>query len=118
MGRSQGVQNPSRPRLPPVSVSGGVRELLQFNAANLRDDLLEVTGLNLGLRPPGAVKRGIPLRVEVSVVFEEQRIQDVHIVSGQFSHRWPVSHWATPFVPRHETILHYARWIQRQPHLL
>lgn len=66
--------------------SGDVRALLRFESVELRGDLLAVMGIHWGLRPPGAVKKGIPIRVGAALVFEEQQT-----LGGQRVHwQWPL----------------------------
>ena len=50
------------PRLPPISLSGDHRPLLQFKPSELRQDLMDVVGFHLGLSPPGVDSSFVPSR--------------------------------------------------------
>ena len=50
---SRGYHVTQVPRLPPISLSGDHRPLLQFEPSELRQDLMDVMGFHLGLSPPG-----------------------------------------------------------------
>ena len=114
------------PRLPPIATSGDVRPLLPFEPSELRGDLMTVMGFHLGLSPPLEDSSHVPTRqVAVDVLRMRTRLTDgdVYIGPGHFSHRWPLTQWQNPFKAGEgrtalESVLHYARWIADQDHLL
>lgn len=114
------------PRLPPISRSGDIRPLLHFEPADLRDELMDIMGFHLGLRPPGRDSHNLPVRVEARSVVGDERSKPadvVYIGHGHFSHRWPPGKWQSPFqVGRDcggaDAVIKYAQWIVNQTHLL
>ena len=88
------------PRLPPISLSGDHRPLLQFKPSELRQDLMDVVGFHLGLSPPGVDSSFAPSRlVADEVLSDRKQLQphEIYIGPGHFSHRWPLSQWQNPF---------------------
>ena len=114
------------PRLPPISLSGDHRPLLQFEPSELRQELMDVMGFHLGLSPPGVDASFVPARLVASeVLLTRKHLQEneIYIGPGHFSHRWPLSQWQNPFRvgegrTSSESVLQFARWIHDQTHLL
>ena len=87
---------------------------------------MNVMGFHLGLTPPREDSSHVPTR---QVAFDVLQLRsqltdtDVYIGPGHFSHRWPLTQWQNPFRIGEgrtaiESVLHYARWIADQDHLL
>ena len=112
------------PRLPPIQTTGDVRGLLAFPPEILREDLMLVTALHMGLRPEIALDRGVPLRrVASDITDKDLPVDHIYIGPGHFSHRWPVGPWANHFKPGRdgtafEVVFLYMQWIQTQLALL
>ena len=112
------------PRLPPIQTTGDVRGLLAFPPEVLREDLMLVTALHMGLRPAQALDRGVPLRrVSFDIMDKDLPMDHIYIGPGHFSHRWPVGPWTNQFQPGRdgtafEVVILYMQWIQTQPELI
>ena len=112
------------PRLPPIQTTGDVRGLLTFPPEVLREDLMLVTALHMGLRPELVLDRGVPLRRMASDIVDKDLPADhIYIGPGHFSHRWPVGPWTNPFQSGRdgtsfEVVILYMQWIQTQSELL
>ena len=115
---SRGYHVTQVPRLPPISLSGDHRPLLQFEPSELRQDLMDVMGFHLGLSPPGVDSSFVPVRLVASEVLHTRKHlqeNEIYIGPGHFSHRWPLSQWQNPFRAGEgrtssESVLQYARW--------
>ena len=100
--------------------------LLHFEPSELREELMTVMGFHLGLSPPLEDSSHVPTRqVAVDVLQMRSHLTDadVYIGPGHFSHRWPLTQWQNPFRAGEgrtalESVLHYARWIADQDHLM
>ena len=122
----KGLRVEAIPRLPPVCQSGDVRSLLQFDAIELRSHLMDITGLHLGLQPPGHSGQDLAKRVSAADFLAQAKSlppDAIYIGQGHFSHRWKPSKWASPFQVGRECagathVIKYAQWIAGQPQLL
>ena len=126
MGCTTGLWYPRHPKVTAHHHLRDVRPLLHFEPSELREDLMNVMGFHLGLTPPREDSSHVPTR---QVAFDVLQLRsqltdmDVYIGPGHFSHRWPLTQWQNPFRTGEgrtalESVLHYARWIADQDHLL
>jgi hypothetical protein len=88
----------------------------------LREDMMPVFGLALGLRPPGSLGSEVPLRRDAR---EFKKLTDEHVFIGQASAGLKAgkTKWASPFKvgphgPPAACVARYMNWISDQKDLL